>query len=49
VVGGRLDAERVFRVWDSSGLPTEFAKLFVALTEADFRVDVSSTALREKA
>jgi hypothetical protein len=47
VVGGRLDAGGVFRVWDG-GLGPEFDALFVALTEADFRVDVSSTALRGK-
>ncbi len=47
VVGGRLDAAGAFRVWDG-GLATKFAELFVALTEADFRVDVSSSALRRK-
>ena len=47
VVGGRLDATGAFRVWDG-GLADEFAGLFVALTEADFRADVSSTELRTK-
>jgi hypothetical protein len=47
VVGGRLDAAGAFRVWDAGALPA-FADLFVALTEADFRADVSSTALRGK-
>jgi hypothetical protein len=46
VVGGRLDATGVFRTWDEVGLADEFAALFVALTEADFRVDVSSSELR---
>jgi len=46
VVGGRVDREHRFRVWDGGDLPEEFAGLFVALTEADFRADVSSTQLR---
>jgi hypothetical protein len=46
VVGGRQDAAGTFRVWDGSGLAGEFAPLFVALSEADFRVDLSSRALR---
>jgi hypothetical protein len=48
VVGGRLDAAGAFRVWDGGGLVGEFAGLFVALAEADFRADVSSTELRRK-
>jgi hypothetical protein len=46
VVGGRADGEGRFRVWDGGGVAREFAELFVALAEADFRADVSSTALR---
>ena len=42
VVGGRLDATGAFRVWDCGGLAEEFAGLFVALSESDFREDVSS-------
>ena len=49
VVGGRLDASGTFRVWEGGELAAEFAGLFVPLTEADFRVDVSSTTLRDKA
>ncbi|QJW96217.1 nucleotidyl transferase family protein [Frigoriglobus tundricola] len=45
VVGGRIDTTGTFRVWDG-GLVDEFAALFVPLTEADFRADVSSTDLR---
>jgi hypothetical protein len=48
VVGGRLDATGAFRTWDGAGLPEEFAALFVALMEADFRTDVSSTLLRAR-
>lgn len=48
VVGGRLDATGVFRVWEPGELADEFAGLFVALAEADFRADVSSTELRGK-
>ena len=46
VVGGRIDAAGAFRVWDG-GLAEEFAGLFVAMAEADFRVDVSSSELRK--
>lgn len=46
VVGGRADAGGTFRVWDAGAVPAAFAGLFVALTEADFRADVSSTDLR---
>ena len=46
VVGGRLDLFGRFCVWDGAGCPPGLAGLFVALTEADFRADVSSTALR---
>ena len=48
VVGGRVDVGGAFRVWDCAGLAEEFAPLFVALAEADFRADVSSTELRRK-
>jgi len=47
VVGGRVDAGGAFRVWDAIELDAAFAPLFVALAEADFRADVSSTELRE--
>jgi hypothetical protein len=48
VVGGRLDATGVFRIWDGGGLAAEFDALFVVLSEADFRADVSSSQLRGK-
>lgn len=48
VVGGRIDAGGAFRTWAGYEVPAEFAALFVALAEADFRVDVSSTQLRGK-
>lgn len=47
VVGGRLDVLGTFQVWEG-GLGSELDDLFVSLTEADFRVDVSSTELRRK-
>lgn len=47
VVGGRL-AGGAFRTWDGGALGGEFAGLFVPLSEADFRVDLSSTELRGK-
>jgi hypothetical protein len=49
VVGGRVDAAGAFRVWDGAILPPALRGLFVALTEADFRADVSSTELRRGA
>ena len=49
VIGGRLDATGAFRIWDRDAVSEEFAELFIALTEADFRVDVSSSALRGEA
>ncbi|MBA4188910.1 MAG: hypothetical protein C0467_13010 [Planctomycetaceae bacterium] len=45
VVGGRVDSRGQFRIWEG-GLADEFAPLFVALTEDDFRTDVSSSQLR---
>jgi hypothetical protein len=44
VVGGRVDAAGVFRTWDAAAGP--LPGLFIPLTEADFRADVSSTRLR---
>ncbi|HEY1190212.1 MAG TPA: hypothetical protein VGE74_21380 [Gemmata sp.] len=46
VIGGRLDTGRTFRVWETPPALAAFADLFLPLTEADFRVDVSSTELR---
>jgi hypothetical protein len=46
VIGGRLDTTGAFRVWERNSVSDEFAELFVALNEADFRVDVSSRHLR---
>lgn len=46
VVGGRLDAGGAFRTWEGEAVPGGVRGLFVALMEADFRVDVSSTQLR---
>jgi hypothetical protein len=46
VVGGRVDASGAFRTWDGNEMGREFAGLFVALAEEDFRADVSSTQLR---
>ena len=47
VVGGRIDPSGEFRTWTGQGIADEFRGLFLPLTEDDFRVDVSSTALRE--
>jgi hypothetical protein len=47
LVAGRAE-QGSFRTLDDVALPPAHAGLFVGLTEADFRVDVSSTALREQ-
>lgn len=44
LVGGRVDAAGVFRVWDD--LRPAYRELFDAIPEGEFRVDVSSTELR---
>jgi hypothetical protein len=44
VVGGRVDEAGAFRVWNQAA--DEFTDLFVVLSESEFRVDVSSRALR---
>lgn len=46
LVGGRVDSVGAFRTWDEGVVAAEFAPLFAALTESDFRVDLSSTLLR---
>ncbi len=51
MVGGRLEqpsaGEGLFRTLDTAAcVPSGFEDMFTALTEADFRVDLSSTQLR---
>lgn len=46
VVAGRVAWDGVFRTWEPEAVAAEFRGLFVPLTEAEFRADVSSTALR---
>ncbi|MCS6863710.1 MAG: hypothetical protein RMJ56_01775 [Gemmataceae bacterium] len=46
VVGGRIDGQGVFRVWHDHEWSREFGPLFMALSEGDFREDISSTQLR---
>jgi Cytidylyltransferase-like len=46
LVGGRIAGGR-FQVWDSECVAAEFRELFLPLSEADFRHDLSSTELRE--
>lgn len=48
LVGGRVDGSGTFREWDGGGLADGLDRLFVPLTEADFRADVSSTQLRSR-
>jgi Cytidylyltransferase-like len=46
LVAGRAGADGRFRTADDLSVPTEFRHLFTSLTEAEFRLDVSSTAIR---
>lgn len=45
IVGGRADGTGEFRVWEDR-LAGEFRELFEVISEGEFRVDVSSTAIR---
>jgi hypothetical protein len=47
LVAGRAE-QGTFRTLDDVALPPDYAGLFQGLAEADFRVDISSTALREQ-
>ena len=46
LVGGRVDAAGVFRVWAGADAVLGFGGLFEAIPEAEFRLDVSATAIR---
>jgi len=46
LVAGRIDASGTFHTWRNDDVQAEFHGLFEALTEPEFRADVSSTALR---
>ena len=47
-VGGRTDDVGAFRSLSDAGIPDGFRPMFTEIPEADFRRDVSSTALRER-
>jgi hypothetical protein len=47
LVAGRGDADG-YHTLDEVALPPEFASMFEAIPESQFRVDLSSTELREK-
>ena len=46
LVGGRLGETGTFREWSADLLESRFAGMFDVIPESEFRVDVSSTALR---
>jgi hypothetical protein len=46
LVAGRVTANGVFAALDTAALPEEFADLFDVLSEAEFRLDLSSSQLR---
>lgn len=47
VVGGRVSVQDGFRTAERLDVPEQFRSLFIVLSESDFRVDLSSTQLRE--
>jgi nicotinamide mononucleotide (NMN) deamidase PncC len=47
LVAGRVDAQGRFVCLEDLGIPGEFADLFDGLSKSDFRIDLSSTELRE--
>ena len=47
VVGGRIDSQNAFREWNEIDVQPQYRSLFVSLSEADFRVDLSSSELRK--
>jgi hypothetical protein len=48
LVAGRLDPHsRQFLVWQTDAVPKKFRHLFVAIEEHQFRIDISSTQLRQ--
>jgi hypothetical protein len=48
LVAGRLDPHsRQFLVWQSTAAPSKFRHLFVAIEEHQFRLDISSTQIRQ--
>jgi hypothetical protein len=47
-VGGRQHSEAGFRCLEQLPIPPEVAALFLSLSESEFRVDLSSTQLRER-
>lgn len=48
IVGGRIDQSGKFCVWDESKISSPYRRLFKPLTEADFRVDLSSSEIRKR-
>ena len=47
LVAGRVGAGGEFRTLASVGIPAEFVEMFADLSEARFRSDLSSSALRD--
>ena len=47
VVDGRVSVQDGFRTAERLDVPEQFRSLFIVLSESDFRVDLSSTQLRE--
>ncbi len=49
VVAGRADEERVFKELAIVDIPPRYRKMFIGLSESQFRSDLSSTELRNRA
>ena len=48
VVAGRADERQVFRELTMAEIPSRYRKMFIGLSEAQFRSDTSSTELRNR-
>ena len=48
VVAGRKDEQRVFKELSAVEIPPRYRKMFIGLSESQFRSDISSTELRNR-
>ena len=48
VVAGRTDEQRVFKELTTVEIPQRYRKMFIGLSESQFRSDISSTELRNR-
>ncbi|MCH8911249.1 MAG: hypothetical protein IH867_11010 [Chloroflexi bacterium] len=48
VIAGRTDEQRVFKELTAVEIPQRYRKMFIGLSESQFRFDISSTELRNR-